>query len=212
MNCKFKKLLILSIFTVGMFQKSYAATQAWDLDLSHSSLNFAVDHLGISETTGKFDKYEVAVKSDKEDFTDAEFSVTIFTDSINTADAKRDEHLKGKDFFEVAKNPTMKFEGLKFEKKNKKKNEYKVVGKLTLNGVTKDVTLDGKFNGIQKDPWGGTRAGLKVSGAIDRYDYNLKYNSVLDKGGFAIGKEVRFNANVELVKKVAEVKKEEVKK
>jgi polyisoprenoid-binding protein YceI len=197
----------LLLTTLFLTTSAQAVTQVWDLDLSHSSVNFSVDHLAISETTGKFDKYEVLVNSDKEDFTDAQFSVTIFTNSINTADAKRDEHLKNKDFFDVEKNPTIKFEGEKFELKNKKKNEYKVKGKLTLNGVTKDVVFDGKFNGIQKDPWGGIRAGLKVSGKVDRYDYNLKYNSVLDKGGLAIGKEVRITANIELVKKVAEVKK-----
>lgn len=162
-------------------------------------MNFAVDHLMISETTGKFEKYDVDVKSDKPDFSDAKFNVSIQTASINTNDAKRDEHLKNADFFNVEKNPTITFVGKKFEKL--KDGKYKVHGDLTINGVTKPVALDGKFNGIVKDPWGGTRAGLKVWGAVDRYDYGLKYNSILEGGGFAIGKEVRINANIELVKK-----------
>jgi polyisoprenoid-binding protein YceI len=176
-----------------------AQTQVWDLDKSHSSINFGVDHLVISETKGKFDEFGLAVKSDKADFTDAKFDVTIQAKSINTNDAKRDEHLRAPDFFNVEKHPTIRLEGKKFEKL--KNNVYKVYGKLTLNGVTKDVVWDAKFNGIVKDPWGGTRAGLKITGTVDRYDYNLKYNSVLEGGGLAIGKEVRLDASLELVKK-----------
>ena len=160
-----------------------AQTQVWDLDVSHSSINFAIDHMVISETTGKFDKYALEVKSDKEDFTDATFNVTIQADSINTADAKRDDHLKNADFFDVKKYPLITFTGKKFEKV--KGNKYKVHGTLELHGVKKDVVWDAKFNGTIKDPWGNTRAGLKITTEVDRYDYNLKYNSVIDKGGLA---------------------------
>lgn len=181
------------------FPVCFAQSQTWDVDHSHSSVNFAVDHLVISETNGKFDTYTLDVKSDKPDFTDAKFTAVIQTKSINTADSKRDEHLRAKDFFDVQKNPTIVFEGKKFEKV--KGSTYKVYGKLTLNGVTKDVVWDAKFNGIVKDPWGGTRAGLKVSTEIDRYEYGLKYNSVLESGGLAVGQEVRIAANFELIKK-----------
>lgn len=176
-----------------------AQSQEWQLDPTHSSVNFAVDHLVISETTGKFDTFSADVKADRPDFTDAKFAVTVQTKSVNTNDAKRDEHLRNADFFNVEKNPTIKIEGKKFEKL--KDGKYKVHAKVTLNGVSKDVVWDAKFNGIAKDPWGGTRAGLKVIATIDRYDYNLKYNSVLEGGGMMIGKEVRLNANFELIKK-----------
>ncbi len=203
-----QSLLLMSLANFG-----FANTpQVWDLDPSHSSITFTVVHLGITKTAGKFEKYETNVSADKTDFTDAKFDVVIQTNSINTSDSKRDEHLKGKDFFDVEKNPTIKFEGMKFEKKKNKKNEYNVTGKLTMNGVTKDVVLVGKFNGIQKDNWGGTKAGLEVTGEINRYDYNLKYNSVLDTGGLTISKEVKIFASLELNKKASEVKKEEEKK
>lgn len=182
-----------------------AQTQEWNLDSSHSSINFSVDHMVISETTGKFNTFSTDVKADKPDFTDAKFTTTIQTKSIDTGDAKRDEHLRAADFFNAEKNPTILIEGKRFEKL--KNGKYKVHAKLTLNGVTKDVVWDGKFNGIvAKDPWGGTRAGLKINGTIDRYDYNLKYNSVLEGGGLAVGKEVRVNGNFEFVKKVAAAK------
>lgn len=174
-------------------------TQVWDLDVSHSSINFAVDHMVVSETTGKFDKFTLDVKSDKEDFSDATFNAVIQADSINTADAKRDEHLKNEDFFDVKKYPTISFTGKKFEKV--KGNKYKVHGTLDLHGVKKEVVWDAKFNGTIKDPWGNTRAGLKISTTLDRYAYNLKYNSVIDKGGLAVGQEVTINANIELIKK-----------
>lgn len=177
----------------------FAQSQEWTLDGSHSSINFAVDHMVISETTGKFDRFEVAVKADRPDFVDAKFNATVHANSINTFDAKRDEHLKAPDFFDVQKYPTITLEGKKFERQ--KNGQYKVYGKLTLHGVTKDVVWDAKFNGIVKDPWGGTRAGLKVTTVIDRYDYGLKYNSVLESGGVAVGQEVRVSANFELVKK-----------
>jgi polyisoprenoid-binding protein YceI len=189
----------LSLLLALVASSAMAAKQEWALDTSHSSINFGVDHMVISETTGKFDQYSVEAKADKPDFTDAEFKVVIQTKSINTADAKRDEHLKNKDFFDVENKPTITFIGNKFEKT--KSGAYKVHGDLTMNGVTKKVILDGKFNGIVKDPWGGTRAGLKITGELDRYEYGLKYNSVLEAGGLAIGQKVRIAANVELIKK-----------
>jgi polyisoprenoid-binding protein YceI len=188
-----KLMLLFSLLSTSAF-----ATE-WTLDKTHSSLNFSIDHLVISETTGNFRDYQMSVQADKEDFTDAKFTVDINTVSIDTADAKRDEHLRSADFFDVKKNPSIKFIGKNFTKV--KGQTYKVYGTLTMNGITKDVILDGKFGGIVKDPWGGTRAGLKITGAINRKDYGLKYNSILENGGFAIGEEVRINANVELIKK-----------
>lgn len=188
-----KKLFVAIFLTTNAF-----ATE-WTLDSSHSSINFNIDHLVISETTGKFTDYKIQVEAAKPDFTDAKFSVTIKTASIDTADAKRDEHLRGAEFFDVKKYPEITFQGKKLEKT--KNGQYKAHGILTMNGVKKEYAFDAKFGGIVKDPWGGTRAGLKLSGTIDRYDFGLKYNSVLEAGGLAIGKEVRIVANVELLKK-----------
>jgi polyisoprenoid-binding protein YceI len=194
-------LLSLSLTFLTHSSLSFAApTTKWNLDTSHSSVTFTIDHLVISETAGKFTKFDVEVMSDKPDFSDMTFKSSVQIDSVNTDDAKRDEHLKGADFFDLAKYPTMEFVGTKFEKGKGKKAPYKVHGKLTIKGVTKDVVLDGKFNGTVKDPWGGTRAGFKVSGTIDRYDFGLKYNSVLEAGGLSIGQEVRITANIELIK------------
>ncbi|MBL7665633.1 MAG: polyisoprenoid-binding protein [Bacteriovoracaceae bacterium] len=191
----FKSLLTLTAFSVITAQ---AATK-WDLDPSHSSLNFAIDHLVISETTGKFDKFEIKTEASDTNFSDAKFSVKIDTNSINTSDAKRDGHLKSEDFFNTAKFPSITFEGKKFDKQ--KNGKYKITGLLTMHGITKEVTLDASFSGEVKDPWGATRVGIKLNGVINRYDWDLKYNSALESGGLTIGKEVRINGNIELIKK-----------
>ncbi len=191
---KIVALLILSLNYV------MAQTTVWNLDASHSSINFAVDHMVISETTGLFKDYAVDIKSDKPDFSDAQFKVVIKVGSIDTRDQKRDDHLKNADFFDVTKHPEMIFVGKSFEKQ--KNGQYKVKGSLTMKGVTKEVTLDGKFGGIIKDPWGNTKAGLKVWGTVDRYQWGLKYNSALETGGLAIGQEVRITAHLELSKQV----------
>ena len=175
-----------------------AQNTTWALDKSHSSVGFSVDHLVISETIGKFDQFELNVKSDKPDFTDAKFDLTIQAKSINTDDAKRDEHLRSADFFDVAKFATITFKGKKFEKVSG--TQYKVTGDITMHGVTKTVTLDAKFGGIAKDPWGNTKAGLKVMGELDRYDFGLKYNAALETGGMAVGQKVRISCNIELNK------------
>lgn len=187
----------LALFSFLLTFQCFSAE--WILDKSHSSIDFNIDHLVVSETTGTFNDYAVNVVSEKPDFTDAKFNVEIKLASIDTKDSKRDEHLKGEDFFNVKKNPLVIFSGKKFDKN--KDGSYKVYGTLKLNGIEKDMIFQGKFGGIVKDPWGGTRAGLKVSGIVDRYDFGLKYNSVLESGGLAIGKEVRIVANIELIKK-----------
>jgi len=193
-----KKLSIALIAIMVLGLNSIAQNTQWKVDPSHSTIGFSIDHLVISETTGEFGKYDMEIASDKDDFTDATFNVTIAAASIDTEDEKRDGHLKSADFFDVEKYPTIEFKGKRFEKVGEGK--YKVHGTMSMHGVTKEVTLDAKFNGIVKDPWGGTRAGLKVWGEIDRYDYGLKYNSVLEAGGLAVGQEVRIECRLELIK------------
>ncbi len=191
--------MITGLIAFTMMQVSFAQNTVWNLDQSHSSINFAVDHLLISETTGKFTDYSMVVKSDKPDFTDAVFQLEVKTNSVHTDDKKRDEHLVSADFFDATKYPNLLFKGLKLVKV--KGNNYKVYGELTMHGITKAIVLQAKFGGIIKDPWGGTRAGLKVWGEIDRYDFGLKYNSIMEAGGLSIGQMVRITCHIELIKK-----------
>lgn len=193
------KTIVTSLAALLIITVNSPEAKQWQLDKSHSSINFAIDHLMVSETVGKFEDYTLEVKADKEDFTDASFSFTAKINSINTNEPKRDEHLKQEEFFDAKKYPTISFKSKSFKKL--KDNSYKIKGDLTIKNVTKPVEFDAKFGGIIKDPWGGTRSGLKVWGEINRFDYGLKYNSLLDTGGLAVGKEVRFTCNIELIEK-----------
>ena len=190
-----KKLSIaFALFCVALVQ----AQTTWNIDPSHSSVRFAVDHMVISEVEGIFSKYEGSVVSSKGDFSDAKINFSVDVNSVNTDNAKRDEHLRGADFFETEKYPKMTFVSSSVQKTGDKK--YNLKGKLTLHGVTKEITLAMTYGGTTKDPWGNTKAGLKVTGVINRTDFGLKYNSVLEAGSLMIGEEVTITAKVELVK------------
>ncbi len=189
----------LSIIAAALLSTAtYAQSTTWTGDIAHSSIGFNVDHMVISEMTGQFGDYAITAKADKEDFSDASFDVTIQMNSVNTQDDQRDGHLKNADFFDVEKYPTMTFKSTKMKKAKGKK--YKLHGDMTIKGVTKSVVLEATFGGIITDPWGNVRAGFKITGEIDRQDFGLTYNSVLDSGGLAVGNEVRIETRVELIK------------
>ena len=192
-----KKFIYSFIFAL-LAASLFAQNTNWKLDKAHSSIGFSVDHLIISETVGKFNDYTLDVKSDKADFSDAKFNITIKTKSIDTDHDDRDKHLKSEDFFNIKKYPEIIFKGEEFKKISDIK--YIVIGELTMQGVTKKIEFEAKFGGIIKDPWGGRRAGLKLWGEIDRYEFGLKYNSTLEAGGLTIGQMVRVECRLELVK------------
>lgn len=191
-----KSVLSLAFLLIAGF--AFSQTTNWKIDNSHSNVTFEIDHMVISTVTGKFQEFEGDIKSDKADFSDASISFTIQAASVNTNNEKRDDHLRNEDFFDVANHPEITFVGKNLMPEGGK--EYKLVGDLTMHGVTKEVELDVKYNGMIKDPWGNTRAGFKVSGELDRTDYGLVYNSALEAGGLLIGEEVEIQVNLELVK------------
>jgi len=164
-----KKLsIVIALLSVALVQ----AQTTWNIDPSHSSIRFAVDHMVISEVEGIFSKYEGSVIATKDDFSDAKINFTVDVNSVNTDNAKRDEHLRSADFFETEKFPKMTFVSSSVTKTGTGK--YNLKGKLTLHGVTKDIALMMTYGGTTKDPWGNTKAGLKVTGVINRTDFGLK--------------------------------------
>jgi polyisoprenoid-binding protein YceI len=190
-----KKLSI----AIALLSLTWANAQStWNIDASHSSIRFTVDHMVISEVEGIFSKYEGSVIATKADFSDAKINFTVDVNSVNTDNEKRDEHLRSADFFETEKYPKMTFVSTSVVKTGTGK--YNLKGKLTLHGVTKEITLKMTYGGTTKDPWGNTKAGLKVTGVINRTDFGLKYNSVLEAGSLMIGEEVSIIAKVELAK------------
>lgn len=191
-----KSVLFIAFMLLAGF--AFSQTTNWKIDHAHSNVTFEVGHMVISTVTGKFQEFDGDIKSDKEDFSDAKASFTIQATSVNTNNEKRDNHLRSDDFFNVEIYPEITFVGKKLTHESGKK--YKLVGDIGMHGVTKEVELDVKFNGTVKDPWGGTRAGFKVSGELNREDFGLVYNTALEAGGVLIGKEVEIQVNLELVK------------
>ena len=194
------KRLSLSLFLVLILSLPvFVNATEWKFDMAHTNIGFSITHLVVSDVTGRFKEFDGSFTSNSDDFSNSEVNLVIKTASIFTDQEKRDSHLRSADFFDAEKNPEITFKSTSFEKVGDKK--YKISGKFSMNGVTKDVVLDATLTGVIKDPWGGTRAGFKAWTTIDRYDYNLTYNKALETGGFLISKEVAININVELIQK-----------
>lgn len=189
-----KLLFFVLILSLGALQ----AQTKWTFDKAHSKVQFKVTHMVISEVTGQFKSYDGTVETSKDDFTDAKINFTIDVNSINTDNEQRDNHLKSDDFFNAEKYPKITFVSKSFKKVGDKK--YKLVGDLTIRNITKQVELDVVYNGTVKDPWGNTRAGFKVTGQVNRFDFGLKWNALLEFGGAVVGEKVDIIIDVEIVK------------
>jgi polyisoprenoid-binding protein YceI len=195
------KTTFKTIIAVAAITLSAKAQTNWNVDASHSKLGFAVTHMMVSETEGKFKIYEGKVSSKSDlDFTDANINFSVDVNSINTDDEKRDGHLKSADFFDVAKFPNITFIGTSM-KPGKIKGTYTLTGDLTMHGVTKKVTLTAiGASKVVKDPWGNERYAFKVNGNLNRKDYGLSWNAALEAGGVAVSEDVKLDITVELVK------------
>ena len=194
-----KKLMAVFFVLIVFAFNVFAQKTEWQFDKAHTNIGFTIAHMVISDVTGRFTDFDGMLVSESDDFSGSQVNVTIKTASINTANEKRDDHLRSADFFSAEENAEITFKSKSFEKVDDK--NYKISGDLSMNGVTKEVILDATFKGVAKDPWGGTRAAFKATTTLDRYDYNLKYNSVLETGGLLIGQEVDIEINLQLIKK-----------
>lgn len=171
------------------------AQGTWKVDNSHSNVKFTVTHLVVSEVDGAFKVYSGAINSPKADFSDATITFSVDVNSVNTDNDARDKHLKSDDFFNAEKFPQMAFKSTSFKKVGDKK--YVLEGDLTIRDITKKVKFDVTYGGTVKDPWGNTKAGFKAKGTINRFDYNLKWNTLTEAGGAVVGKDVDVTLNLE---------------
>jgi len=189
----------LMIAVVILALPALAGASTWKIDADHSNIQFKVRHLMVSNVKGVFGKVQGTVDIDDQNVTKSKVAVTIDTQSINTGVAKRDEHLKSADFFDVATFPTMTFVSTKVAKNGKDK--LKVTGNLTLHGVTRSVLLDVEGpSADSKDPWGNTRRGASATTKINRKDFGLAWNKALETGGVVVGDEVTITLEVEMIK------------
>jgi len=175
------------------------ATTNWILDPSHSEVEFKVKHMMISNVSGRFSKFNATLETEGEDFMTAKVTFTADIDSITTGSDQRDGHLKSPDFFDAAKFPQIKFSTTKYENVDND-GSYEVYGELTIHGVTKTVRFDTEFGGVIKDPWGNTRAGITVSGKINRKDFGLTWNGVTEADNLIVSEDVRVHVGLEFVK------------
>ena len=170
----------------------------YSVDSAHSKVGFEVSHLVISTVEGKFDTYAGKITMGKK-LDQTQFSADIKADGIDTGNADRDKHLKSPDFFDAAKFPSITFKSTKV---SGPANDLAIKGDLTIHGVTKSITLKGKYNGVAVDPWGNTKIGLSAQGKISRKEFGLAWSKVVEAGP-VVGDEVTLDLKVEAAKVVA---------
>jgi len=174
-----------------------SAADKYTVDPTHSSIGFAVRHMVVSKVKGYFNEYTATILYDDKDITKSNAEVTIKTASIDTRDAKRDEHLRTPDFFDAAKYPEITFKSKRIEKSGE---GFVAVGDLTMRGVTKEIQLPFTFAGVVTDPWGNTRLGLSASTKLNRQDYGVSWSKSLDSGGLVVSDDVEIAIEIEAIK------------
>jgi len=172
--------------------------KTWNIDPSHTTAAFAVRHLMISTVRGHFSKVAGTVRIDERDLARSQIDVTIDANSIESRDANRDAHLRSPDFLDVAKYPTLTFRSTEIEEG--RDGALLVKGDLTIRGVTRPIALTvDSLTPPTKTPWGTTVRGVSATGKLNRKDFGLVWNTVLEAGGVAVGDEVKLTIDAELV-------------
>jgi len=192
--------LMLSLMTALVALTGIAGAAVYEVDASHSSVEFKVKHLVVSNVRGAFDSFTVeTMEFDGEDPANWKVSATIDAASIDTGNKERDDHLRSEDFLNVAEYPRIGFVSVGIQPTED--GLYAMHGDLTLHGVTKRIVLDLEHNGTVEDPWGGTRSGFTATGEIDRRDFGLTWNKAIEAGGVVVGNEVKITLEIEAIRK-----------
>jgi polyisoprenoid-binding protein YceI len=189
---------IPALFAVLLVASAASADSTdWAVDPSHSHVGFSISHLVVSSVVGRFKDVSGKVSLDEADLTKSNVDLTIKVDSIDTDEPKRDEHLKGPDFFDTKKFPLMTFHATRIVRGGK---VYKVTGDLKIRDVSKSVTLDGTLSKAIQSPWGKQVRGASFAGKIKRSDFGLKWNKALEAGGVVVGEDVTLDIQLEINK------------
>jgi polyisoprenoid-binding protein YceI len=191
-------LLFVILAAAPLLAQTPPPTEVWVVDKAHSMATFKIRHL-MAMVTGQFRDFEVAIHIDRGAPQKSSVEFTMQAASIDTGQPSRDEHLRSPDFFEVTKYPTISFKSTSVVPKSK--TSFEVTGDLTMHGVTKRITLPVTFLGFGKDPRGVEKGGFEIETILDRKDYNITWNRVLDEGGLLLGDEVKVSINLEVAKK-----------
>ena len=195
------KYIFLSLLLCGILisaDNSYAST--YQIDPAHTQVIFKVKHMGISTVSGRFDNFEGLYNFDDANFENSSVEAKINASSVNTNKEKRDKHLRSDEFLDAEKFPEITFKS-KSIKKGSSESNFLITGDLTIHGVTKEVILDTNYEGsVAKDPWGNARSAFTAETEINRKDYGLTWNKVLETGQFLVGDEVKIILEVEGIK------------
>lgn len=183
------KKILASLLVAGstLFAGTYA------VDASHSKVGFKIKHLSISNVYGTFDKFDANIEYDEKTKLLKVLKSKVDISSINTQNTKRDNHLKSEEYFDMKKYPNMSFKLLEVK-------DDKIIADLTIKGITKKVEFDYENNGTVKDPWGNTKLGFSLETKINRVDFGLKANKLLDSGALLLGEKVKITADIQAKK------------
>ncbi len=194
-----QRFSVVSAIALLASLSAFAQTSTWNIDPAHSTAQFTVRHLGISNVTGSFTKVTGSVILNDKDIAQSQVSASIDVSSVDTRVEMRDKDLKSPNFFDVEKYPTIEFKSKKIAGSGGK---LQVIGDLTIHGTTHEVTLDvdGPTPELT-DPWGNSRRGISATTAISRKDFNLVYNKLLGTGEAVVGDNVKIQIDAEIVKK-----------
>lgn len=177
------------------------ASTTWQLDPTHSSVEFAVKHMMMTTVRGRFRELAATLYGDRDHPEQAGVEATMQTASIDTGVADRDAHLRSADFFDAEKYPVITFRGVRVDKAPKQDGDrFKLTGQLTMRGTPIDVVLDCEYLGRGSDPWGKTRAGFSFRTEIDRQDWGLKWNQAIETGGVLVANKVKVEGELQFVR------------
>jgi len=196
---KAQRIGVVSAIALLTSLSGLAQTSTWNIDSAHSTAQFTVRHLGISNVTGSFSKVTGSVVLNEKDIAQSQVSASVDLSSVDTRVEARDKDLKSPNFFDVAKYPTIEFKSKRIVSSGGK---LQVIGDLTIHGTTREVTLDvdGPTPELA-DPWGNSRRGISATTTINRKDFNLVYNKLLNSGEAVVGDSVKIQIDAEMVKK-----------
>jgi polyisoprenoid-binding protein YceI len=177
-------------------------TKSWNIDTSHSGINFSVRHMVVSKVRGRFAKFTGAIELNDGDLTRSTLEATIDAASIDTGTPERDAHLRSPDFFDTEAYPALRYRSRRIEALSG--DRYRVIGDLTIRDVTREVPLEVEYGGRAVDPWGNERVGFTARASVDRKEFGLAWNQVLEAGGVLVGDRVDIEIELEAVKAAAE--------
>ena len=190
----------LKLAAIILISSTSSLAADYKIDPDHTKISFKVRHLGISWVAGSFSKVDGAFSFDEKKISVSKARVEVEVDSIDTQNKKRDDHLKGEEFFASDKFSTISFASK--EIKDVSGNKFTVVGDLTMHGVVKSVELAAEFTGAAKDPWGNERVAFTAEAALNRKDFGLQWSKVIETGALVVGEEVKISIEVEGIKSV----------